>query len=170
MDRLRLRAFPIVLGLSALAGAGVAVAYLLALTSLASGPNMTGYGYLELANGSLPVLAGLAVVVVASRVELARTRYAVGGLALASGIVAGVGVGLATLGSTLANYQPEQQTPELNSLLLAVLATGTQIAPAAVVLAAGALLIAVVCAFVRWIRLDFYDRSVAERRPEPVDA
>ena len=163
MAKLRRRVFPVLLALCALGAIAVAVSYVLAFASLADGPNIGGYGYLEAANGSVRYLAVLVVLTVAARVDITRMRFAVGGLALASGIVAGAAGGLSILGSTLSNFQPLEQPAELNSLLLAIWGSGMEILPAAVILAIGAALIASVSVVVRWLRLDYYERAASAR-------
>lgn len=143
MTNKRRLAFWILLAASTVGGIAVAVSLGFALSSLSGGPNAAGYDLLLVAMQSLPYLAAIVVLTVVVASVGPRVRFAVGGLALASGVVGGVGAGLAALGSTLASIEPRSQPIELNSLLLAVWGVGTQLAPVALVLAAGAAVLAV---------------------------
>ncbi len=130
--------FRILLAVSALGGLGFAVCLGFALSALSTGPTPIGYDLLAVAMQALPYLAAVVVLTVIVRSIGTRVRFAVGGLALASGVVGGISAGLVGLGSTLRGIDPLHQPPALNSLVIAVWAVGEQIAPAALVLAVGA--------------------------------
>lgn len=134
--------FRILLAVSVLGGLAFAVCLGLALSTLSTGPSANGYGLLLVAMTSLFYLVVVVVLTVIVGAIGTRVRFAVGGLALASGVVGGVAAGLYALGS-LSTIEPRDQPIELNSLLLAVQGVGTQIAPDALVLAGGAVALAV---------------------------
>jgi hypothetical protein len=132
----------ILLAASVLTGLAVAVYLGLAFSALSSGPTAHGYDLLAFAIQALPYLAAVVVLTVAIGSIGARVRFAIGGLALASGVVGGVAVGLALMGLTLAHIDSRNQPPELNSLVLAMYGVGVQMAPAALVLLIGAAILA----------------------------
>jgi len=142
MKHLTRRATPILVALSALATISVIVLYVIALSVLAGGPSIAGYDLLDIANRGTWLVAGIVVVTVWSARLGKSVAVAAGGLALASGIVGGVCGGLWLLGTSLSGFQNLSQPLELNSLLLAVSGTGYIVAPAAVVLAIGSLIVA----------------------------
>ena len=143
MTNKRRRAFRILLTIAGLGGVAVALCLALALSALSGGPSRTGYDLLAIAMQALPYLAAVAAMTVIVGSTGTRVRFAVGGLALASGVLGSVAAGLVGLGSTLAGIEPRNQPVEVNSLLLAVWGVGGQVAPAALVLAGGAAVLAV---------------------------
>ncbi len=134
--------FRIMFAVSVLGGIAVAVILGLALAALSTGPTIGGYDLLAVAIEALPYLAAVVVLTVILGSIGTRVRFAIGGLALASVIVGGVALGLVGIGSTMKGIDPLHQPPALNSMVLAVYGVGTQIAPVALVLAAGALVLA----------------------------
>ncbi len=142
MTNKRRLVFRILLAVSVLGGVAVAVCLGLALSALSGGPTQSGYGLLAVTIEALPYLAAVVVLTVIVGSIGTRVRFAVGGLALASGVVGGVAAGLVGLGSTLDRMDPLHQPPALNSLILAVWGVAGQIAPVALVLAVGAAVLA----------------------------
>lgn len=134
--------FRILLAVSVLGVIAVAVTLGLALSALSTGPTIGGYDLLAVAIQALPYLAAIVVLTVAVGSIGSRVRFAVGGLALAAGVVGGVALGLVGIGSTMKGIDPLHQPPALNSLVLAVYGVGTQIVPVALVLAVGAAVLA----------------------------
>jgi hypothetical protein len=130
--------FRILFALATLGGLALAVCLGIAFSALHGGPNPGGYGLLATAIEALPYLAAVVSLTVIVGSIGTRVRFAVGGLALASGIVGGVAAGLVGLGSTLDRMDPLHQPPAVNSLILAVWGVGSEIVPAALVLALAA--------------------------------
>lgn len=141
--------------------------FVLAFDSLASGPSIEGYGYLQTGSQALPWFAAVVVATVFAGVPMNRVRFGVGGLALASGFFGAAVGSMWGIGGVLANYDAVHQPPELNSLLLAFWTSSVIIAPTAIVFAVGAALLAATGAFVRWISLESYDRAVAHSAQPP---
>jgi hypothetical protein len=142
MTNKRALAFRLLLAVTVLGGLAVAIGFAIAFSALSDGPDRTGYDILGAAVAALPYLASVVVATVMVGSIGGRVRFAIGGLALASGMVAGIAAGLVTLGSTLVRIEPRSQPVELNSLLLAVWGVGTQITPVAIVLVVGAVALA----------------------------
>jgi hypothetical protein len=115
--------------------------FVIALGSLGSaGPNPFGYAWLAVANRAAALVALLVVICAALLAARGRGRL-ISGLLLAAAVVSlGGCVGLRVLGRTLAAIRPEEQPPALNSLLLALIGTGSDLMAVPIVLAAGAAL------------------------------
>jgi hypothetical protein len=129
----------VLLAAAVLAGGAVVVLYTLAFAGLpVSGPTAGGYDLLNAANRSVPWVAALAVVTVGAASVTRSSWVPASVLALASGVVGGLCVGAGSLAVFLSHVGQHAQPPALNSYVLAVAGSAQDIAPAAVVLAVGA--------------------------------
>jgi hypothetical protein len=142
MTKVRRLGFWILLALSVLGGLAIAVSMGFALAALSDGPSANGYSLLLTAMALLPYLAVAIVLTVIIGSIGTRLRFAIGGLALASGVVAGIAAGLVALGSTLDRIDPLRQPPALNSMILAMRGVGEQLIPDALILSIGVVVLA----------------------------
>lgn len=134
---------PALVVLAAASGLATVMLYSIALGILASGPSIGGYDWLDVANRSTWLVAAFVVVATWAGRFGKGVAVAAGALALASGVVGVIALGLWVLGLSLSGFQSVAQPLGLNSLLLAVAGTGYIVAPAAMVLAVGAFAVAV---------------------------
>ncbi|MEJ1231359.1 MAG: hypothetical protein WDM88_13095 [Galbitalea sp.] len=133
----------VITAVAVLATVAVIVLYALAFNSLgSSGPNMGGFGFLEAADRSVPWIAVLAVLAVITGFAHRSVVVPAASLALASGIVGGLVFGTWTLGRFLSHVDQHAQPPALNSFILTFAGVAYDVAPAAIVLLLGAVVLA----------------------------
>jgi hypothetical protein len=129
--------------LSVLATAIAVVLYAITFNSLGSkGPNLDAWGFLNAADALVPWIAVLVVLAVMTGFAHRSVIVPAACLGLASGVVGGLVFGAWHLGVFLSHVDQHIQPPELNSLILTIAAVAHEVAPAAIVLAAGAVLLA----------------------------